>query len=462
VRVMRTMILNESGASLALVGLTMFALFGMAMLAIDVGGIVVARRQMVRAADAAALAAAQSCATSDADGAEAKADEFAVANHQSATGGIVAVTGACGGSGSGSVTVRYEVPQELFFAPALGFHTETAVPGRATALWAPSNEAFSLPLEITLGSSENGFPCIDFTDPGGVCSYYFDNSADHDLQDSSNWGWINLGTWPESEEENAQRAANPGSVHCPNAGSEMKDWLDAWIADDGGDKFKGELYPSGTYVCVNDGGSLAGVYGGLLEQLEGKDVFFPVNDPNQMYRGHPGLYSIVGFAPMHIEEVLRGKEATGSSAASGVPCPELAIEFAGSGDTYSAAAHVTECSVANGADSIAGPELTYADDDETEKPVKDRDYSYDPTSGVITWLRRGNYKDEDRDGKVDINAVFTWSRDAVASPCGIHDLDPNAVCMIATWLGPRLGGGDPLFGARDFGLRSIRLSRTEN
>ncbi|MGH2694981.1 MAG: pilus assembly protein TadG-related protein, partial [Actinomycetota bacterium] len=394
-RVTRTLLFDESGASLALVGLTMFALLGMAMLAIDVGGIVVARRQMVRAADAAALAAAQSCATNKSDEAEAKADEFAVANHNAADGGIVDVEGVCGASGSGSVTVRYVAPQELFFAPALGFDRDTDVPGRATALWAPSDEAFSLPLEITLGSSENGFPCIDFGNPGEVCNYYFDNSADHDLQDSSNWGWINLATWPQSEEENAERAADPDSVQCPNAGNDLRDWLEAWIVDDGAEKFKGNLYPGGTYVCVNDGHSLAGVYGSLLEQLEGKDVFFPVNDPNQMYQGHPGLYSIIGFAPMHIDKVLRGNEATGQPAASG-SCVIEDVVFEDRGDTFNVGPDLATCLGDTSPDSLTGPVLLRTGDDDDDDDddgrgggrsgiVPSAHYTYNPTTGVITW-----------------------------------------------------------------------------
>lgn len=456
-RVTRTLLFDESGASLALVGLTMFALLGMAMLVIDVGGIVVARRQMVRAADAAALAAAQSCATNKSDEAEAKADEFAVANHSAADGGLVDVEGVCGASGSGSVSVRYEAAQELFFAPALGFDRATDVPGRATALWAPSDEAFSLPLEITLGSSENGFPCIDFDDPGQVCNYYFDNSADHDLKSSSHWGWVNLDTWPQSEEENAQRAADPDSVKCSSSGNDLKGWLEAWIVGDNEVKFKGNLYAGGTYVCAEKGKSLAGNYGDLLEQLEGKDVFFPVNDPTKMYTGNPGLYAIVGFAPMHIDKVLRGKEATGQPAASG-SCLIEDVVFENRGDTFNVGPDLATCLGDTSPDSFTGPVLKRSDDDDRRGGgrsgiVPNSHYTYDPTTGVITWRHP-------REETVDIE--FTWATDAEGSPCGIHDPDPNAVCILARWLGPRLGGGDPLFGARDFGLRSIRLTKTEN
>jgi hypothetical protein len=450
---------DESGASLALVTVTIFALFGMAMLAIDVGGIVVARRQMVRAADSSALAAAQSCATNNPGEAETKADEFAVANHNGAdTSGdnIVNVTGVCGGSSDGTVTTRYEAFQDLYFAPVLGLDDETTVPGRATAMWAPANQAGVLPIEITLGDAANGFPCIDFQniDADHTCNYYFDNSADHDLADDSNWGWINFNTWPVDEAENVARVADPGSVKCPNSGSDLKDWIEPWITGDETKKYKAKVYGTGSMVCVNDGKSLAGLYGALLEQLEGRDVFFPVNDPAQMYPGHPGLYAIVGFAPMHIEQVLRGFEASGQEA-GGAECPRFQVAFDGPGDTFAAGAEVAECSATNDADTITGPALY----DDRGKAIKASSYNYDPTTAEITWI--GNKGKADDDDAITADVAFTWSRGAEAGPCGVHKRDPNAICIVARWGGPQIGGGEPVPGTRDFGLRAIRLIKTD-
>ena len=52
---------NQEGATAVIVVLILFALFGMIVLVVDVGGLLYARRGMVNASDAAALAAAQSC-----------------------------------------------------------------------------------------------------------------------------------------------------------------------------------------------------------------------------------------------------------------------------------------------------------------------------------------------------------------------------------------------------------------
>jgi Flp pilus assembly protein TadG len=56
---------DEGGAVLVIVALSLIALFAMAVISIDVGGVYAARRSMVNAADAAALAAAQTCITQD-------------------------------------------------------------------------------------------------------------------------------------------------------------------------------------------------------------------------------------------------------------------------------------------------------------------------------------------------------------------------------------------------------------
>jgi uncharacterized membrane protein len=53
---------EETGATLIIVTLSLVAMLSVMVLAVDVGSILFIRRAMVNAADAAALAAAQSCA----------------------------------------------------------------------------------------------------------------------------------------------------------------------------------------------------------------------------------------------------------------------------------------------------------------------------------------------------------------------------------------------------------------
>jgi Flp pilus assembly protein TadG len=89
VRLVRTVISprsprGEDGATLVILVLVLVALFGMMVLVVDVGGLLWARRGMVNASDAAALAAAQSCIGLDEDEV-AKADEFAQFNVEADT-----------------------------------------------------------------------------------------------------------------------------------------------------------------------------------------------------------------------------------------------------------------------------------------------------------------------------------------------------------------------------------------
>ena len=64
---------DEGGAVLLIVAFVLVAVVGMAVLVFDLGSLVSTRRAAVTAADAAALAAAQSCFDGDAAGAPAVA-----------------------------------------------------------------------------------------------------------------------------------------------------------------------------------------------------------------------------------------------------------------------------------------------------------------------------------------------------------------------------------------------------
>ena len=81
---------DDSGAAVIIVVLTLMAIMAMLMLTIDVGGLLLKRRAMVNASDAAALAAAQSCAdTGDTYTPESRADIYAASN----VAGLVAENG---------------------------------------------------------------------------------------------------------------------------------------------------------------------------------------------------------------------------------------------------------------------------------------------------------------------------------------------------------------------------------
>ena len=68
---------DESGVTLVIVALCLIALFGMLVLVVDVGGLLLNRREMVNASDAAALAAAKSVMNNSSGTAVADAQTYA-------------------------------------------------------------------------------------------------------------------------------------------------------------------------------------------------------------------------------------------------------------------------------------------------------------------------------------------------------------------------------------------------
>ena len=91
----------------------------------------------MNAADAAALAAAQSCGQKEGVGtANAQASQYTVANESGATvaSGFPQYFPSCD-SPAGLVTVRVTTERPLFFAPVLGFESDTPVATEATASW---------------------------------------------------------------------------------------------------------------------------------------------------------------------------------------------------------------------------------------------------------------------------------------------------------------------------------------
>ena len=136
-RIFRRAAGDEEGAVLVIVTLSLIALFGMMVLVVDVGSLLFTRRALVNAADAAALAAAQSCGEKEGIGAaNAQANQYTVANQSGAAVafGFPHYFPSCD-SPAGLVTVRVTTERPLFFAPVLGFDSDTAVVTEATASW---------------------------------------------------------------------------------------------------------------------------------------------------------------------------------------------------------------------------------------------------------------------------------------------------------------------------------------
>lgn len=330
----RTRASEERGATVVMVALSMVVLLGMVALVVDVGAMLGLRRRLVNASDAAALAAAQSCAIGQAGDAAGQADAYARGNIPRATSSAFAPQN-CGGLGGGSVSVTYQGNQRLYFAPVLGFRDVAHIQASATAIWQGAAGAIAIPVEVSLQNGQ--VPCI--SQPiGAPCNYWHDQ-GNNAFPDDSNWGFMNLG-------EQWNVGAND-SCHDPGA-PPLQGWIHTGLHV--------QLNPTGpTYVCVSHGFEHSTWFNALAAEA-GQIKVFPVNDPATMIRT-PGWakYSIVGFVALRVERVLAGND------------PEALVE------------------------------------------------------------------------------------------CPGHTKDANAVCVVATWQGFRLGGFAGA-GGRDFGLRTIRLS----
>ncbi len=158
-RMMRRVHSEERGAVMMIVAISLIVLLGMLVLTVDLGSMVSVRREMVRAADAAALAAAQECAMGPSgpfggDPMQA-ATQIAATNHAGAS--VSSLTfdqpGECDSptiAGAKLVTVKLTTSVDMFFAPIFGVSSGT-VTAQATATWESPG---TVPIAIFLGPLE--------------------------------------------------------------------------------------------------------------------------------------------------------------------------------------------------------------------------------------------------------------------------------------------------------------------
>lgn len=123
---------NESGGVLILVAFLIVALLGMTALVIDVGYLYQGRRDMVNAADGAALAGAQELIFNDNWGeVESYSENYANSNYDSDIGLVTATV-----LDSNTIEVITGKTVDFTFARVLGFNSSD-VPARAVAINAP-------------------------------------------------------------------------------------------------------------------------------------------------------------------------------------------------------------------------------------------------------------------------------------------------------------------------------------
>ncbi len=415
---------DESGATIVIVTLALFALMGMVVLVVDVGGLLTLRRRMVLAADAAALAAAHSCGLNEAADAPVQADALATANQANANATEYESTD-CGGPSSGTVTVGYASPKTLFFGPVLGAPDTKPVAANATAIWGPAGGVAPVPIELSI--DPNGMVDCAYEALDSECAYWHDNSEDHDVNNSSNWGFMNL-----------ERAGVSPDEPCPNSGSsERRGWIDGSLLDhikinDGGV----------TLVCMDSGHANSSWFSALDSQV-GQVKYFPINDPAQMIRiSGKEKYAIIGFIPLRIDHVLRGNDplAVGTPGSSGNCRGTHSFTPGSTFDLDSMGCYAS-------ADTIANLRIFRGQGRNETEYREGTDYTFDTTTHEVTWFTSS---------APNATVEFDWAQAGIAGKCGSRRPDPNGVCLVLSWQGVKVAGSLPGNGA-DFGLRAVRL-----
>ncbi|MGH2679891.1 MAG: TadE/TadG family type IV pilus assembly protein [Actinomycetota bacterium] len=437
---------DERGAAAVIVALSLIAIFGLIVLTVDVGQLLFKRRGMVNASDAAALAAAQSCAgLADTDVPESMADTFAVNNVSEAITGLPNITEmvGCDGPPFGHVSVEYAMNQDLFFAGVLGFNGPAPVRTEATAGWGPAGGANPLPIVVYTGSDQGNCDIQENIGEGLSCHLWYDN----DLFDGSSFGFLNLCTATDP----CQLGWDVGTGdNCPNVGASLRsDWIAGnWT---GGPN---ELnYPSPTYVCRVSG--LTSSNWSTLETREangphvsgvddGSDLIFPINDCNTQVDNNgnvigcnpsqpPDKYNIIGFITLHLEAVLDSAAEWGGVPQSSCSpnnvnvTPEQVIPLSS----------FTGGQCPNG--STPSGVIDFRINNQTSGP----NWSYDDLNKSFTWTGPA--------GRVNVD--FDWWLDG---ECGQPPGNSSAVCLKVTTVEVRFGGTSPGGGA-NFGLRAVRL-----
>jgi len=309
----RVRLRDDSGATAVIVAILILVLVGMLALAVD-GGILWAKYRGIRTAnDAAALAAAYSCATGEGlAGAETAADDIAVANVADAASTQPGTyPQGCAVEG-GQVTVYFGGEQTLMFGPAIGVSSPRPVAAQATALWGGAGGASNVaPLMLSLDRlSDCDIPDgPDLVVGVSRCFFWWDNGTRNDTTALTNaeWGLVDLTTWGVEP-----WGGCGGNVSQSDVGN--------WITNG----YPGSLLidPSPEYVCRGNGFQGNALNNDINAQV-GEILFFPVNDPQQQVQSGGMLcrpdgvdgpctvqkYAMVGFAALEVVQVWTGQNA---------------------------------------------------------------------------------------------------------------------------------------------------------
>ena len=417
---------GADGATLVIIVLSLSALFGMLVLVVDVGGLLYARRGMVNSSDAAALAAAQSCAkTSVVENPEAFADTYAAANSNgvvTAVTNIIDSSATCGSGSVGWVSVEYGKTLRLFLAPVLGLQRSNQVVTAATAHWGPAGSTHPIPIVVNEGALQ-GNCTIPEVAIGTRCYIWEDN----DILSGSNFGFLDVGPqWNV-----------PAGYPCNNVGGTptIEDWVTGTTRIEPLDL----NYPFATYVCARDGNRTP--VWRTLETLVGRTFDFPINGVTPADgatviangSGNTEKYNIIGFARLMLIEVVAAKHSNPINC-NNVPIPTPPPAFP---IDLMALGRSTACPTMS-PNAIFEPGSAKASPGNISLTV-------DNNGKVTGWSAKPD--------KISFNYT-------VAECGGIEAPNSSGHCLILEWRGAQIGGSNPGGGA-DFGLRAVALCDRE-
>jgi Flp pilus assembly protein TadG len=462
---------DQEGVTAIIIAFCLVALIGMIVLVVDVGGVLWKRRELVSGADAAALAAAKTCSVrvvDDGTNPETQADTAAINNVHglsAANGGIIDNPWNCSTSlrtPRGYVTVQYTSPQQLFFAGIFGASTQN-VTTAATAAWGPLGGGNAIP--IVLESTQFQGQCdIPDVAVGQVCDFWYNNGSA--AIGDANWGFLNLDQWNVSTSTNCNSAGGSsarGGYILNNFGSDLT------LAD-----------PGPTYVCSSTGHAtdnwqdlndrMNGV-GCKTAPCPGPIILMPVNDCTKQVdksgnvvacgTGTPDKFAIIGFTTLQLSHIYKGNDPLAIGTPGAAPqtgdCGNngTALGAAGAGDSSIPGSTLggwflpdfadLSCGAPRPPDSITPPVTVTTSKGKalvrctavTPSPSPPScDYYYNPLTEILSWW---NAATKDPANKVTFGWTVNGTPDSPGACPGpgntARNSDPNAICLVMTWLG---------------------------
>jgi Flp pilus assembly protein TadG len=451
---------EERGVTLVIVAILIVALFGMLTLVVDVGGVLVKKRSMVAAADAAALAAAESCAVGSgaplhsggpaAGAPEVVADQYATKNasqtNSASTNIVAAETVGCESGSSGYVTVSYTAPQEIFFGPVIGTGSSTNVTAKATAEWVAGGATNPMPFAISEGAFSSTNCKLPLVAPPAICYIWEDNGGGAASNyGGSTFGVLDLNRWD----------IGTSSSVCNSAANDKGD-NETYTFNGGydGSTPLGLLhYPDPTYVCTMPGLAEGPFYSD--KGLTNPDNFnrmltFPVIAAIQPYQDR---FNVIGYVKMTLVDVLSPKDGGGGAGAGDctytVPPTVNSVDLDSAFVTGTGAVGKSgSCplSAAN-SDILTITSIKGCGNGANSPCATPGNYSMD-TNGdhVVT------FAGPPRTGNVTIG--FHWETFGVCGNPPGGQLNNSGHCLVLRWEGVQLGNAP---GGANFGIVGTRL-----